>query len=212
MPKLSPRVKWLIKKVKGKKILDIGFVGEDSAELVVHDLLRRQNPESEIYGLDTNEEKVKASPWPNCVVGSLYDIPFEDESFDVVVFGEVAEHLTDLLPAFKEFHRVLKKDGRFVMTTPSCYGGLRWLRHWFLPRAPHQQKNVRTYLGNDDHKIYWEPLSLFNFANMAGMEVLEWTTTNLSLPYLPAQWRDPDLQCWPFNRWGTYICFVARKV
>lgn len=210
-PKLSPRVKWLIRHVKGEKILDIGFVGEDSAEMVVHDLLRKANPDSEIYGLDNNEEKVKASPWPNCVTGSLYAIPFSDNTFDGVVFAEVLEHLTDIVPAFEEVARVLKPGGRLFLTTPSCYGVLRWLRHWMLPRRYFGRKNYRTYLGNDDHKAYWEPLSVCNLLFRAGLEVTDMTTKNLSLPYLPASWRDPDLNFWPFTRMGTYFCLIARK-
>jgi SAM-dependent methyltransferase len=211
MPKLSPRVKWLIKNVEGKKILDIGFVGEDSAEMVVHDLLRMHKPESEIWGLDNNEEMVKASKWANCVVGSLYEIPFDDESFDGVVFAEVLEHLIDIQPAFEEMSRVLKKGGKLFLTTPSCYGMLRWLRHWMLPRKFYGRRNYRNYLGNDDHKAYWEPLSVCNLLHRAGLEVTDMTTKNLSLPYLPSSWRDPDLNFWPFTRMGTYFCLIAKK-
>ncbi len=47
--------------------------------------------------------------------------PFEDDRFDVVVFGEVLEHLTnDPMRALQEIARVLKPDGRLVLTTPNA--------------------------------------------------------------------------------------------
>jgi SAM-dependent methyltransferase len=46
--------------------------------------------------------------------------PFEDDEFDVVLFCEVIEHLLmDPLAALREINRVLKPDGRLVVTTPN---------------------------------------------------------------------------------------------
>lgn len=43
-------------------------------------------------------------------VGSVTNMPFEDDQFDVVVCGQVLEHLpfTEFLPALQEIHRVTK--------------------------------------------------------------------------------------------------------
>ena len=46
--------------------------------------------------------------------------PYADESFDVVVFCEIIEHLLlDPLHAIREIHRVLRPNGRLVVTTPN---------------------------------------------------------------------------------------------
>jgi SAM-dependent methyltransferase len=46
--------------------------------------------------------------------------PFEDASMDIVVFGEVLEHLTnDPLFALREIARILKIGGALVLTTPN---------------------------------------------------------------------------------------------
>lgn len=51
----------------------------------------------------------------------LTALPYEDGSFDVVVFCEVLEHLTvDPLHAMLELKRVLKPGGRLVLTTPNA--------------------------------------------------------------------------------------------
>jgi len=52
--------------------------------------------------------------------GSVYALPFENETFDVVHFSEVIEHLLDTNKALQEIYRVLKKGGKLVVTTPNC--------------------------------------------------------------------------------------------
>jgi SAM-dependent methyltransferase len=51
-------------------------------------------------------------------------LPFEDESFDCVVLGEVLEHLIDPDRALLNVARVLRRDGNLVVTTPN-------LASWF---------------------------------------------------------------------------------
>ena len=45
--------------------------------------------------------------------------PFDSESFDVVFAGEIIEHLIDTDAFLKECRRVLKQNGRLVLTTPN---------------------------------------------------------------------------------------------
>jgi glycosyltransferase involved in cell wall biosynthesis/SAM-dependent methyltransferase len=46
--------------------------------------------------------------------------PYRDDSFDVVLFCEIVEHLTsDPVAAFGEIHRILKPAGALVLTTPN---------------------------------------------------------------------------------------------
>ncbi len=53
-----------------------------------------------------------------------HPLPFPPETFDLVVFCEVIEHLTlDPTWALVEMHRVLKKDGYLMLSTPNA---LRW--------------------------------------------------------------------------------------
>jgi SAM-dependent methyltransferase len=51
-------------------------------------------------------------------------LPFETEQFDVVVSIDVLEHLPDDQPFLLELTRVLKKDGRAVVTVPNGDPGL----------------------------------------------------------------------------------------
>ena len=55
-------------------------------------------------------------------------IPYSAHTFDVVTSSDVIEHMKDEKGMIKEIHRVLKKGGYLVLSTPH-YG----LFHWFDP-------------------------------------------------------------------------------
>ncbi|WP_236254934.1 class I SAM-dependent methyltransferase [Methanobrevibacter boviskoreani] len=74
-----------------------------------------------VYGIDYSKTSVKESEKYNkeeiekgqvkILQGSVSELPFDDESFDIVSGFETIYFWPDLLNDFKEIHRVLKKDG-----------------------------------------------------------------------------------------------------
>lgn len=48
-------------------------------------------------------------------------LPFEDESVDLVLCIYVLEHIQNYADILKEFHRILRKDGRLFIATPFIY-------------------------------------------------------------------------------------------
>ena len=52
---------------------------------------------------------------------SAYSLPFDDNTFDLVVCSEVLEHLHQYNDAIKEVHRVLKKGGKFYTSVPASW-------------------------------------------------------------------------------------------
>ena len=51
-------------------------------------------------------------------VGSLHEMPIEDDLFDAVLCTQVLEHLEWPRESVKEMHRVLKPGGKLYMTVP----------------------------------------------------------------------------------------------
>jgi len=48
------------------------------------------------------------------------------ESFDLVIAKDIVEHLADPVSAMKEFSRVLKDDGKIIITVPSPQAPFLW--------------------------------------------------------------------------------------
>ena len=51
--------------------------------------------------------------------GSAYEIPFEDNSFDLIICSEVLEHLHEYNAALNEMFRVLKPGGKLYASVPA---------------------------------------------------------------------------------------------
>jgi SAM-dependent methyltransferase len=64
-------------------------------------------------------------PQLNCKAADLQArFPADDSTYDCAIFQEGIEHVPDQLFALKEFNRILKSDGRLLVTTPN-YSNLR---------------------------------------------------------------------------------------
>src|ERR1700689_284356 len=59
--------------------------------------------------------------------GSVLEMPFADDSFDLAVSLDVVEHLEDDIAALRELRRVVAPGGRLLVTVPA-YQWL-WSRH-----------------------------------------------------------------------------------
>jgi ubiquinone/menaquinone biosynthesis C-methylase UbiE len=53
--------------------------------------------------------------------GDILDLPFNDNSFDYILFLDVIEHLffPDQIKALNELYRVLKNDGKLILSVPN---------------------------------------------------------------------------------------------
>jgi len=65
---------------------------------------------------------------------------FKDEHFDKVIFTEVLEHLKDENLTLKEIRRVLKKDGKLILSVPKR----RWFNELLSPITRLQHKREYT--------------------------------------------------------------------
>ncbi|NOQ29832.1 MAG: methyltransferase domain-containing protein [Helicobacteraceae bacterium] len=69
----------------------------------------------DVWGMDLMDYK----DIDNMKIGNAEEIwPYQDNEFDIIVMGEILEHLTCDIPALKEANRVLKDDGKLIVTVP----------------------------------------------------------------------------------------------
>ena len=52
-------------------------------------------------------------------VGDIWDISEKDSTFDAILSTEVFEHIPHPIKTIQEFSRLLKKDGKLILTAPS---------------------------------------------------------------------------------------------
>lgn len=117
------RCTWLQKKLSeipaGKKILDAGAGELRWKSACTHlDYISQDFCQYDGTGDDRG---LQTGTWNTAkidIVCDVIDMPFEDNSFDVVLCTEVLEHLPYPELAIKEFSRILKKDGIMILTAP----------------------------------------------------------------------------------------------
>ena len=98
-----------------KIVLDLGCYNGLQLELL------RKNRNS-VMGIEISDEGISECKRKNIFVVKhdiTKKIPFKDKLFDVVVLGEVCEHLFNPSEVLKEIHRVLKDGGHLVLSTPN---------------------------------------------------------------------------------------------
>ncbi len=102
--------------MKGQAVLDVGCGDGVLSHLLAKKGLR-------VSGIDYTVEAIefakgKAQGAIEFKVGNVYELPWDDGSFDVVVSSDVIEHLEDVDKYISEIKRVLKTDGLCVLSTP----------------------------------------------------------------------------------------------
>lgn len=123
--------------------------------------------------------------------GNAEQLEFEDSSFDIIICSEVLEHLLHPKKALLEFHRVLKKEGILILTTPCAVSPsevfLDFLRIFKkdLQVEKEYQFDKKTYLGvtNEQKKVlpkkFFRIHRRFRYSNLIeefrnrGFEVLD---------------------------------------
>lgn len=83
-------------------------------------LLNLDNDKYDLYGVDLSEKRVfrLVSHGINAVSSRVEKIPFDDRSMDVILCLECLEHVFNPIIVLKEMERVLKPDGRLLISVP----------------------------------------------------------------------------------------------
>ena len=112
-------LEWLDLK-RGECFLDVASGGGELS-------LKIAEKGCEVYGIDISEVAINSAKRLaerekmacEFEVGSAEDLPYSDGYFDKVVCSSSLEHFKDDIKALKEMNRVLKPNGRVVLTTDS---------------------------------------------------------------------------------------------
>jgi ubiquinone/menaquinone biosynthesis C-methylase UbiE len=119
---------------EGQKILDVG-VG--LGRLLSH------FPKLERYGMDITFDYLNIAKSHNIEVcfSLVEDMPYKEESFNVIACTDILEHVIDLNFCCKKILSVLKKGGYLIVRVP-YQEDLSW---YISPECPYKYSHLRTF-------------------------------------------------------------------
>lgn len=136
-----------LKNIEFDNLLDVGCGTGPMIELFVQEF-----PNKEYTGLDLTPKMIEVAsqknlPQTTFIVGDSENLPFEDESFDVITCTNSFHHYPNPQVFFNEVRRVLKKDGYLVLRDYTSNNFMIWLMN-------HIEMPLSHLLGHGDVKIH----------------------------------------------------------
>lgn len=106
-----------------------------------------------LYGLDVSEgmlawAKQKLAKYSNVELqlGSVAELPYEDNRFDYVTCIQSFHHHPDSMQSLRQMHRVLKPGGSLLIHDVSLDGPLRKSSHWLEKSLyPEREADISRY-------------------------------------------------------------------
>jgi 2-polyprenyl-3-methyl-5-hydroxy-6-metoxy-1,4-benzoquinol methylase len=168
------RLEYIERHCRGRVVLDVGCTGHGgdmSRGGWLH--ARIKQVAAKCLGIDMDENAVKKVQEAGFDV-LCFDVLLGSKAakhvlgeaqFDVVVAGEVIEHLRDPLALLEVAAVMLRDGGKLIITTPN-------------PDASHWVFSGRTRYAweNADHLFYIFPSGIVEMAERTGLQLVEWFT------------------------------------
>lgn len=115
------------------------------------------------------------------IQGSILELPFENESYDLVTAFDVIEHVADDVTSINEMYRVCKPGGHIVITVPAYQ--FLWGQHDVINQHYRrytltqllnllQQKNGKVIYKTYFNSILFIPISIFRLAARGCRKIL----------------------------------------
>ena len=140
----------VLKDLEGVEFNDVLDCGCGTGPMI--EILCDNYPEKNYVGLDLTPEMIKKAQEKNLpntkfVVGDCEKLPFEDESFDVVICTNSFHHYPNPQAFFDNVYRVLKKGGRLILRDYTSFGFVVWLMN-------HIEMPLARLCGHGDVRVY----------------------------------------------------------
>ena len=174
--------KWILKYVSGKKVLDLGCVGQDSTSDVSSDLWlhgQLSNSAKELVGVDINEEGLKAlkDNGFNVHYANVEEMALNDK-FDVIVAGDIIEHVSNVGNFLSRVEEHLEDDGVFLVCTPN-------------PMIPMQFASLLlrgSMMANDEHTCWITKEVMAEACRRYNLEIADMAFVYNLYPYRKPIW------------------------
>jgi len=108
---------------------------------------------------------------------SLTNLPFEDDSYDIICAFDVIEHIEDDIKAIEEIHRVLKPNGKYLLTVPAFQS--LWSNHDVINHhyRRYRKNQFNKLIVNNKLKINYS--TYFNFWLFIPISIVRFILNNI---------------------------------
>lgn len=149
LPNQITRDNWIkqqaLKVKKGARVLDVGAGSCLYRKLFAHCEYKTQD------FVQLNDNQLFGNKYGKIdYVSDICSIPVEKSSFDVIICTEVLEHLPEPILAIREFARILKPEGRLIITAPLGSGLHQLPYHYYGGYTPNWYENFLGLSGFED--------------------------------------------------------------
>lgn len=201
---------WIIPFINGKKVLDLGCVQYDLSSTKnpnwLHGIINEHA--GSVLGVDYLAKEVAALNQQGynvvCVDVERMEL---GEQFDVIVAGDIIEHLSNCGQFMERVYGHLATDGLFLVTTPNPIHFLRFV-----------QLLIKGQVGaNREHTCWFTKRVLNQLAGRHGFEILEvayvddsytwYSFRSFWLPFLLLNY----VLCLIRPQFSETLCFVMKK-
>lgn len=173
-PPITDRLAFLESRCRDRRVLDIGCVAHDAARMQSPDWAHRRlaSVAAKCVGVDVLDEGVAAmrqlgfTAVAHDLTTGLGPVT-EDAPFDVIVAGELIEHVSDVGMIFRVAAEALADDGELIVTTPNPY-------------TPARVRAARRGIvwENVDHIFYAFPSGIAELCDRHGLVLAEAMVTD----------------------------------
>ena len=155
----NKRIELILKEVKDTdSVLDVGCASHDHIEthVWIHKLLCEKA--RRVVGIDTHLPEEEGA---YNIVSAKAESMRLNEKFDLIIAGELIEHLSNPGGFFARAREHLKTGGRLILTTPNPWDWTRFTRAVLrMPSTPVK-----------DHVCWYDEQTIANLANRYGFKI-----------------------------------------
>ncbi len=175
---------------KAGNVLDIGFSANPNRYL------------SDAVGVDIALPKTIPSNYLRAVTCNLNheSLPLPDAQFDNVIAGDVIEHVENPSFFLREMNRVLRQDGRLIISTPQANDWWTTLHNWFF-------RGIINDPDPGEHLSNWTFLDMTRLLKKNGFVVEKIEGFYMGFPKISLRIR---VRRFPALSWQVF--YIARKV
>lgn len=159
--KTIDKFNFIIEFCKDKNVLDVGCIGQDksyTSEEWLHGRIKKSA--KELIGADIMKEEVVKLNELNFSIYLPEELLTLNKKFDVIVMGDVIEHVNDPGQFLSFYSQFLTENGRMIICTPNSFG-VRYFIQVLIYGRPGT---------NEEHTLAFDPLVILELFKRIRLE------------------------------------------